>query len=736
MAFTLAEREALGLTGRLPSAVLTLDQQAQRAYQQLHRQGDDLAKNVYLEQLHDRNEVLYFKVLLDHLTELLPVVYDPVVGDAIERYSHEYRRPRGIYLSIDRPDDMEAAFGTLGLGPGDVDLIVCSDAEEILGIGDWGVGGIQISVGKLAVYTAAAGIDPRRVIPVSLDVGTDNEALLNDPLYLGNRHARVRGQDYDAFIARYLEVASSLFPDALLHFEDFGAGNARRILLTYRDRYRIFNDDMQGTGAIVKAGLFNALRVAGTRWRDQRVVIFGGGTAGVGIADQIRDQMARDGLDAGQATGQVWIVDLPGLVHVEGLPLPQQLAPQRLAHRRGIVLPDIGENGAAVRRRRVDHGEVADAGQRHLQGARDRAGREGQHVDALGHALHGLLVRHSEALLLVDHQEPELLELHVLGQEAVGADDDVDAPVGQALHDGTLLGRREEPAEQFHPNRIGRVALGEGLGVLARQQRRRSQHRSLGAVLHRLEDGPHRNLRLAEPDVAAHQAVHGARLFHVALDVGDRPQLVLGLDEPERGLHLRLPGRVRAERSPPHGKAAPVQLDQLGRDFAGRGARPGAGPLPVRTAHLRQRRRFAAAVGRDRLDLLHRQVQAVGPPVLQDQVVPGGPAHGPRGHALEAGHPVLAVDDEAPRLEVVEEPVRRSGPRASSPVRHPAARHIGLREHGHLGIGEDEPARDRCRHDGDPGRAGCRLEHGRADPLVGQGRGESAPRRDPWPHTA
>ena len=314
VAFTAAEREALGLTGRLPSAVLTLDQQAQRAYQQIHLQGDDLAKNVYLEQLHDRNEVLYFKVLLDHLAELLPVVYDPVVGDAIERYSHEYRRPRGIYLSIDRPDDMEAAFGTLGLGPGDVDLIVCSDAEEILGIGDWGVGGIQISVGKLAVYTAAAGIDPRRVIPVSLDVGTDNEALLNDPLYLGNRHARVRGAAYDAFIARYLETASSMYPGALLHFEDFGASNARRILLSYRDRYRIFNDDMQGTGAVVMAGLFNALKVTGTRWRDQRVVILGGGTAGVGIADQIRDQMAGDGLDAGEATGQVWIVDLPGLL--------------------------------------------------------------------------------------------------------------------------------------------------------------------------------------------------------------------------------------------------------------------------------------------------------------------------------------------------------------------------------------------------------------------------------------
>jgi malate dehydrogenase (oxaloacetate-decarboxylating) len=314
VAFTETEREAVGLTGRLPSAVLTLDQQAQRAYRQVLQQPGDLAKNTYLEQLHDSNETLYFRVLTDHLAELLPVVYDPTVGEAIEKYSHEYRRPRGIFLSIDDPDDVEKAFRTLDLGPGDVDLIVCSDAEEILGIGDWGVGGIQISVGKLAVYTAAAGIDPGRVIPVSLDVGTDNEALLNDPLYLGNRHARVRGADYDAFIERYLRTVSSMYPNALLHFEDFGAGNARRILETYRDRYRIFNDDMQGTGAIVMAGLINALRVTGTRWRDQRVVIFGGGTAGVGIADQICGQMARDGLDASQSRQRIWIVDLPGLL--------------------------------------------------------------------------------------------------------------------------------------------------------------------------------------------------------------------------------------------------------------------------------------------------------------------------------------------------------------------------------------------------------------------------------------
>lgn len=314
VAFTEAERVALGLAGRLPAAVLTLEQQASRAYGQLHRQGSDLAKNVYLEQLHDRNEILYYKVLTDHLAELLPVVYDPTVGEAIERYSHEYRRPRGIFLSVDRLDDIAAAFGTLGLAPDDVDLIVCSDAEEILGIGDWGVGGIQIAVGKLAVYTAAAGIDPRRVIAVSLDAGTDNEQLLNDPLYLGNRHARVRGAAYDAFIAKYLRTASSLFPNALLHFEDFGPDNARRILQTYGDQYRIFNDDMQGTGAITLAAALAAVKVTGVPMRDQRLLVFGAGTAGVGIADQLHDAMVRDGASAEQARSQVWLVDKQGLL--------------------------------------------------------------------------------------------------------------------------------------------------------------------------------------------------------------------------------------------------------------------------------------------------------------------------------------------------------------------------------------------------------------------------------------
>jgi malate dehydrogenase (oxaloacetate-decarboxylating) len=217
-------------------------------------------------------------------------------------------------LSIDHPDDIEKAFATLGLGPGDVDLIVCSDAEEILGIGDWGVGGIQIAVGKLAVYTAAAGIDPRRVVAVSLDVGTDRESLLSDPLYLGNRHPRVRGADYDAFIETYLQTASSMFPGALLHFEDFGPSNARRILVTYGDTYRIFNDDMQGTGAITLAAVLSAIKVSGVPMREQKLVIFGAGTAGVGIADQLRDAMVRDGAAPDHATAQVWLIDKQGLL--------------------------------------------------------------------------------------------------------------------------------------------------------------------------------------------------------------------------------------------------------------------------------------------------------------------------------------------------------------------------------------------------------------------------------------
>ena len=313
-AFTSEERAALGIDGLIPPGVSTLEEQAERSYEQYGAQPTELAKNEFLAALHDRNETLYYKLLEEHLTEMLPVVYDPVVAAAIEQYSHQYQRPNGVYLSIDDIDGVERAFHNYGLGAGDVDLLVATDAEEILGIGDWGANGMDISIGKLAVYTAAAGIHPDRVIPVMLDVGTDRESLLNDPLYVGNRHARVRGERYDQLIESYIETASRLFPNALLHFEDFGPSNARRILEQYRDKARIFNDDVQGTGAITLAAILAGMRVAGTQPSEQRVVIFGSGTAGIGIADQIRLVMVRDGLSEDEAMRRFWCVDRQGLL--------------------------------------------------------------------------------------------------------------------------------------------------------------------------------------------------------------------------------------------------------------------------------------------------------------------------------------------------------------------------------------------------------------------------------------
>jgi malate dehydrogenase (oxaloacetate-decarboxylating) len=312
--FTHEQRRRLGLTGRLPSAVLTLDQQGDRVWRQLQSLATDLGRNLLLEQLHYRHELLYYKVLEDHLPELMPVVYTPTVGEAIQRFSDEYRGQRGLFLSIDEPDEIADAFETFGLGPDDVDLIVCTDAEAILGIGDWGVGGIQIAVGKLALYTAGGGIDPRRCLAVSLDVGTDNEQLLHDPFYLGNSHARRRGDEYDEFVKRYIETANRLFPHAILHFEDFGPINARKILQTYGDDYCVFNDDIQGTGAVVVAALYGGCHVTGIPMHEQKTIVFGAGTAGMGVADHIRDAMVADGATVEQATSQIWPIDRQGLL--------------------------------------------------------------------------------------------------------------------------------------------------------------------------------------------------------------------------------------------------------------------------------------------------------------------------------------------------------------------------------------------------------------------------------------
>jgi malate dehydrogenase (oxaloacetate-decarboxylating) len=314
VAFTQEEREELGLKGLLPPAVLTLDEQARRAYEQFCSQPDDLLKNVYLTALHDRNEVLFYRILTEHLREMLPIVYTPTVGVAIQRYSHEYRKPRGVYLSVNDPSGIEEAFANIGATAENIDLVVVTDGEGILGIGDWGVGGINIAIGKLAVYTAAVGIDPSRVLPVILDVGTNREELLNNPFYIGNRHPRITGEAYDEFIDTFVQAVNKQFPKALLHWEDFSSRNARKILDKYRHDVCTFNDDIQGTGAVSLAAVLSAVKVSGVPLSEHRVVVFGAGTAGIGIADQVRDAMVRAGLSDEESHNRFWCIDRNGLV--------------------------------------------------------------------------------------------------------------------------------------------------------------------------------------------------------------------------------------------------------------------------------------------------------------------------------------------------------------------------------------------------------------------------------------
>jgi malate dehydrogenase (oxaloacetate-decarboxylating) len=364
-AFTGEEREALSLNGLLPPVISTLESQVGSAYLQYQRLPDALGKNIYLTALHDRNEVLFFRLFSEHLREMIPIVNDRTVGLAMEQYHHECRRPRGVYLSINEPNGIEAAFGNLGAGPDDIDLILATDAEQIFGIGDWGVGGIEIAIGKLAIYTAAGGIDPARVIPVMIDVGTNRESLRGDPMYPGNRHARIRGERYDAFIDAYLATTARLFPHALLQMEDFALGNARRILDKYRGQFRTFSDDLQGTGAIALAAVVSAMRVCGTPLRNQRVVIFGAGTAGIGIADLIRDVLVSEGLSQEAASRRFWCVDTNGLLTDDMGELPEYYAVyarpagevkgwRRNNGARGITAAP-GGNGAAIGLAEVVH---------------------------------------------------------------------------------------------------------------------------------------------------------------------------------------------------------------------------------------------------------------------------------------------------------------------------------------------------------------------------------------------
>lgn len=316
-AFTHEERHQFGLLGKLPHRVETLDEQVQRAYLQYASYQNRLQQNIYLNNLHDKNQILFYKLLSRHLGEMLPTIYTPIVGTAVKRFSHEYRQPRGLYIAHSDKERMDEIF-TNRSNP-EIDLIVVTDGEGVLGIGDQGIGGMDIPVAKLMVYTLCGGINPCRTLPVFLDVGTNNEELLNDPLYLGCRHRRIPQEKYDAFIHAFVSAVHRHFPHAFLHWEDFGRGNARRILDKFQDTLCTFNDDIQGTGAVTLAALLAACDATERSLAEQHIVVFGAGSAGTGISDQIVDALVRQGLSLDQAYQRFWLIDRQGLL-LEGDP--------------------------------------------------------------------------------------------------------------------------------------------------------------------------------------------------------------------------------------------------------------------------------------------------------------------------------------------------------------------------------------------------------------------------------
>lgn len=320
-AFTLEERKALNLVGLLPTAVQTLEEQTELTYKEYQKKDSDLEKRIYLMTLFNTNRTLFYALMSQHVVEFMPIVYDPTVADAIREYDELFMKPQdAAFLSIHNSDDIEEALKNAA-GDRDIRLIVVTDAEEILGIGDWGVGGVAISIGKLMVYTAAAGVNPEQVLPLVLDVGTNNQKLINDPLYLGNRHPRVRGKEYFDFVDKFVTTAEKLFPRLYLHWEDFGRSTAATILGKYQNRITTFNDDVQGTGIVALAGILGALEISKEKFTDQRVMIFGAGTAGVGIATQIFEEFKQQGLSEAEARSHIYLIDKQGLLFedTEGL---------------------------------------------------------------------------------------------------------------------------------------------------------------------------------------------------------------------------------------------------------------------------------------------------------------------------------------------------------------------------------------------------------------------------------
>ncbi len=327
-AFTLQERRELGVLGFLPPQVETIQDQVARCHKAFCAKPTDLEKHIYLRQLQDENETLFYRLLLEYIDEMMPIVYTPVVGQACQQFSHIYRRPRGLFISYPQRDEMETIFANVRRN---VEVIVVTDGERILGLGDQGAGGMGISIGKLALYTLCGGIDPARTLPILLDVGTNNQERLDDPSYVGWRHKRVRGSEYDDFIELFVHAVMQRFPDVLLQWEDFASGNAQPILQRYRDRLCTFNDDIQGTAAVTTGTILAGVSGSGGKLSEQRFVLAGAGSAGVGIRAQLARTLMRDGMSEPDACSRFYVIDSKGLIH-EGR---SDLSPtkQRLVHR-------------------------------------------------------------------------------------------------------------------------------------------------------------------------------------------------------------------------------------------------------------------------------------------------------------------------------------------------------------------------------------------------------------------
>ena len=328
-AFTEKERDALGLRGLLPAHVLSLEEQAARVLENLRHLPDDLEKYVALNALHDRNEALFFRVVCDNIDEIQPLIYTPTVGLACQRYGHIFQRPRGIFISA---DDRGRVAESLGNWPHPAKLIVVTDGERILGLGDLGANGMGIPVGKLSLYAACAGVHPKLCLPVILDVGTNNAELLTDPYYIGLRRRRLRGPEYDELVDEFITAARDVFPGVLIQFEDFANHSAFRLLRRYRDHICAFNDDIQGTAAVALAGIFSALRVTGGRLADQTLLFLGAGEAATGIADLVVSAMQAQGLSEAAARRRNWLVDSRGLVIKDRSELAEHKLPYAHAH--------------------------------------------------------------------------------------------------------------------------------------------------------------------------------------------------------------------------------------------------------------------------------------------------------------------------------------------------------------------------------------------------------------------